>query len=46
MGGIAYLMEYSLSFKPGYQHTINLTVNTSPDQEKFEISIDASTGGM
>ena len=42
MGGIAYLMEYSLSFKPGYQHTINLTVNTSPDQEKFEISIDAS----
>ena len=46
MGGIAYLMEYSLSFKPGYQHTINLIVNTSPDQEKFEISIDASTGGM
>ena len=42
MGGIAYLMEYSLSFKPGYQHTINLTVNTSPDQEKIEISIDAS----
>ena len=46
MGGIAYLMEYSLSFKPGYQHTINLTVNTSPDQEKFEIAIDAGTGGM
>lgn len=46
MGGIAYLLEYSLSFKPGYQHTINLTVNTSPDQEKFEISIDASAGGM
>lgn len=42
MGGIAYLLEYSLSFKPGYQHTINLTVNTSPDQEKIEISIDAS----
>lgn len=40
MGGIAYLLEYSLSFRPGYQHTINLTVNTSPDQEKFEISID------
>lgn len=40
MGGIAYLLEYSLSFKPGYQHTINLTVNTSPDQEKFEIAID------
>lgn len=42
MGGIAYLLEYSLSFKPGYQHKINLTVNTSPDQEKIEISIDAS----
>ena len=46
MGGIAYLLEYSLSFKPGYQHTINLTVNTSPDQEKFEIAIDASSGNM
>lgn len=46
MGGIAYLMEYSLSFKPGYQYTINLTVNTSPDQEKFEIAIDAGAGGM
>lgn len=45
MGGIAYLLEYSLSFKPGYQHTINLIVNTSPDQEKFEISIDASVSG-
>lgn len=46
MGGIAYLLEYSLSFRPGYQHTINLTVNTSPDQEKFEIAIDASSGNM
>lgn len=45
MGGIAYLLEYSLSFKPGYVHTINLILNTSPDQEKIEISIDASTGG-
>lgn len=44
MGGIAYLLEYSLSFKPGYVHTINLILNTSPDQEKIEISIDASTG--
>lgn len=40
MGGIAYLLEYSLSFRPGYVHTINLTVNTSPDQEQIEISID------
>lgn len=41
MGGIAYLLEHSLSFKPGYVHTINLTLNTSPDQEKFEIKLDA-----
>lgn len=46
MGGIAYLLEYSLSFKPGFQHTINLTVNTSPDQEKFEIAIDATSGNI
>lgn len=44
MGGIAYLLEISLSFKPGYQHTINLILNTSPDQEKIDISIDAGTG--
>ena len=43
MGGIAYLLEYSLSFKPGYVHAINLILNTSPDQEKIEISIDAGT---
>lgn len=40
MDGIAYLLEYSLSFRPGYQHTVELTLNTSPDQEKIEISID------
>lgn len=45
MGGIAYLLEYSLSLRPGYCHTITLTVNTSPDQEMIEISIDADTGG-
>lgn len=45
MGGIAYLLEHSLSFRPGYKHTINLTVNTSPDQEMIEISIDVDTGG-
>ena len=42
MGGISYLLEYSLSFKPGYSHTINLTLNTSPDQEQIEIAIDPS----
>ena len=43
MGGIAYLLEYSLSFKPGYVHTIDIIVNTSPDQEKIEISVNAGT---
>ena len=45
MGGIAYLLEYSLSLRPGMQHTITVTLNTSPDQEKIEISIDGSTDG-
>ncbi|MBR5035199.1 MAG: fimbrillin family protein [Bacteroidales bacterium] len=40
MGGIAYLLDYSLSFRPGYVHTITVNVNTSPDQEMIEISID------
>ena len=42
MGGIAYLLEYSMSFRPGYVHTINLILNTSPDQENIDISIDPS----
>ena len=45
MGGIAYLLNYSISFRPGYQHTITITLNTSPDQEKIEISIDGEVGG-
>lgn len=45
MGGIAYLLEYSLSFKPGWTHTITLTLNTSPDQEMIEITIDPGQGG-
>jgi len=40
MGGIAYLLETSLSFRAGYVHTISVTLNTSPDQEMIEISID------
>ena len=40
MGGIAYLLEYSISFRPGYEHTITVTVNKSPDQEKIEINIE------
>ena len=46
MGGIAYLLEYNISFKPGYIHTINLILNTSPDQEKIEISIDPEINDM
>lgn len=42
MGGIAYLLEYSLSLKAGCVHTITVTLNTSPDQEMIEISIDPS----
>ena len=40
MGGIAYLLETSLSFRPGYVHTLTVTLNTSPDQEMIEINID------
>ena len=40
MEGIAYLLNYSTSFRPGYQHTITVTLNSSPEQEKIEISID------
>ena len=45
MEGIAYLLNYSISFRPGYQHTITVTLNTSPDQEKIEISIEGDVGG-
>ena len=40
MEEIAYLLTYSTSFRPGYQHTITITLNTSPDQERIEINID------
>lgn len=40
MEGIAYLLSYSTSFRPGYQHTITVTLNTSPEQEKIEINIE------
>ena len=46
MEGIAYLLNYSMSFRPGRQHTITVTLNTSPDQEKIEISIDPEIEGM
>lgn len=40
MDGIAYLLETSMSFRPGKQHTITVTLNTLPDQEKIEIELD------
>ena len=40
MEGIAYLLSYSTSFRPGYQHTITVTLNTSPEQEKIKINIE------
>jgi hypothetical protein len=40
MEGIAYLLEYDMSFRPGIQQTITVTLNTSPDQEKIEIGIE------
>ena len=45
VSGISYLLDYSISFKPGCQHTINVTLNVSPDQEKLEIKIDGSVEG-
>lgn len=45
MGGIAYLLDYSLSFRPGYVHTVTVTLNTSPDQEQIEITIDPGMEG-
>jgi hypothetical protein len=45
MDGIAYLMNYSISFRPGYQHTLTITLNTSPDQEKIEIEIEGDIEG-
>lgn len=42
--GISYLLETSMSFRPGMQHTLTITLNTSPDQEKIEISIDGEVG--
>jgi uncharacterized lipoprotein NlpE involved in copper resistance len=42
MEGIAYLLNYSMSFRSGYQHTITITLNSTPEQERIEISIDGS----
>ncbi len=45
MDGIAYLFDTSISLRPGKMHTINVTLNTSPDQEKVEIELEGGVGG-
>ena len=46
MGGISYLLEYSMLFKSGRAHKIDVTINTSPnqEQEKIEIELDGEVG--
>ena len=45
MGGYAYLLEYAPISRPVFVHYIDLTLNTSPDQEQIEISIDPDIEG-
>lgn len=42
MSNISYLMEGTLSFKQGYQHTITITITANPQQA--EISIGGGIG--
>lgn len=37
MGHISYLMEGTMSFKQGYQHTITITVTENPQQAEINI---------
>ena len=43
MGNISYLMEGTMSFRQGYQHTITITVTENPQQA--EINIGGSIEG-
>ena len=43
MGNVSYLMEGTMSFKQGFQHTITITVTENPQQA--EISIGGGIGG-
>lgn len=36
-GGISYLMEGKISLKPGYRHTITVTLEKNPEKLKIEI---------
>lgn len=42
-GGVSYLMEGKISFKPGYSHNIVITLTKNPEQTKIEIG--GSIGG-
>lgn len=42
-GNVSYIMEGQLSFKPGYRHTITVTLSKSPEQVQIEIG--GSIGG-
>lgn len=37
MGNVSYLMEGTMSFKQGYQHTITITVTENPQQAEIHI---------
>lgn len=37
VGNVSYLMEGTMSFKQGYQHTISITLNSNPQQTEIEI---------
>ncbi len=41
--GISYLMEAKISFRQGYQYTLNVTLSSNPSQTKIEIG--GSIGG-
>lgn len=43
VNNISYLVEDNFHFKAGMQHTLNLTINSSPDQ--IIIDVGGSTGG-
>lgn len=43
MGEVSYLMYGKISFRPGYSHTITVTLNQNPEQIKIEIG--AGVGG-
>jgi len=43
VGGVSYLMEGKISYKPGYRHTITVTLDKNPEQIK--ITIGGATEG-